>query len=100
LIKYTAFATTVLSGPHPVVANAVYLINALRPKARYAAIMGSYGWGSNMVDQLKHLMTNLKTEYLDPVLVRGMPKEPDYKLLDDLAKNIAQKHESLTLAKA
>ena len=91
---------TVLSGPHLVVANAVYLINALRPKARYAAIMGSYGWGSNMVDQLKHLMTNLKTEYLDPVLVRGMPKEPDYKLLDDLAKNIAQKHESLTLAKA
>ncbi len=36
---------TVLGGPHPNVAYAAYLVSALRPKARFATVIGSYGWG-------------------------------------------------------
>ena len=36
---------TVHVGPHPSVFSATHLANALRPKLKYAAIIGSYGWG-------------------------------------------------------
>ncbi|VAX34220.1 Flavodoxin, partial [hydrothermal vent metagenome] len=34
---------TVLAGPHPYAVNAAFLTNALRPKARFLSIIGSYG---------------------------------------------------------
>jgi len=37
---------TVLTGAHPKVVYAVYLTNALRPKLKFASIIGSYGWGA------------------------------------------------------
>jgi flavorubredoxin len=42
----------VLAGAHPNVVHAVYLANALRPKLRFASIIGSYGWGGRIVKQL------------------------------------------------
>ena len=36
---------TVLFGPHPQIVYATYLANMLRPKTRYASVIGSYGWG-------------------------------------------------------
>jgi flavorubredoxin len=51
---------TVLVGPHPNVVYAVYLANALRPKLKLASIIGSYGWGSRMVEQIKGMVPNLK----------------------------------------
>ena len=43
---------TVLIGPHPNVAYAAFLANALRPKLKFASIIGSYGWGSKAVEQI------------------------------------------------
>ena len=43
---------TVLTGPHPSVAYAAYLANALRPKLKFVSVMGSYGWGGRMLDQI------------------------------------------------
>jgi len=40
---------TVLVGPHPTTVYATYLVNALRPKLKYASVIGSYGWGSRML---------------------------------------------------
>ncbi|MFW6139479.1 MAG: FprA family A-type flavoprotein, partial [Spirochaetota bacterium] len=37
---------TVHVGPHPVVFYAAHLANALRPKLKYASVVGSYGWSS------------------------------------------------------
>jgi len=34
---------TVLTGPHPLAVYVAYLANALRPKTKYASIIGSYG---------------------------------------------------------
>ncbi len=83
---------TVLVGPHPNVAYAAFLANALRPKLRFVSVIGSYGWGSKAVEQLSGMIPNLKVEVLDPVISRGFPKEADFKALDNLANTIAEKH--------
>ncbi len=83
---------TVLGGPHPNVVYAVYLANALRPKLRFASIIGSYGWGGRMVEQIRGMMSNLKMELLDPVVIKGVPKEEDFKALDRLADEILNNH--------
>ena len=88
-------SSTVLAGPHPHVASAAYLINALRPKTRYAAIIGSYGWGGNMVEQLKNFISNLKVELFEPVVVKGCPRTEDFQKLDMLSENIALRHKGL-----
>jgi len=83
---------TVLVGPHPNVAHAAFLANALRPGLQFVSIIGSYGWGSKAVEQLKGMIPNLKAEVLAPVLSKGFPGEEDFKALDNLASTIAQKH--------
>jgi len=83
---------TVHVGPHPNVAYAAFLANALRPKLQFASIIGSYGWGSRAVEQLTGMIPNLKVEVLDPVISKGFPKEEDFKALDNLAGTIAEKH--------
>ena len=84
---------TLIFGPHPQVVYAVYLANLLRPKARYATVIGSYGWGGKTVDTLKDMLGRLKVEFLEPVYVRGYPKEVDFTALDRLADDIQKKHE-------
>jgi|TARA_B100000315_G_scaffold254342_1_gene295180 flavorubredoxin len=83
---------TVLAGAHPMVVSAVFLANALRPKLRFASIIGSYGWGGRTVEQLTSMLSNLKIELLEPVFVKGFPKAVDLRALDNLATTIAQKH--------
>jgi flavorubredoxin len=83
---------TVLVGPHPNVAYAAFLANALRPRLQFVSIIGSYGWGSKAVEQLTGMIPNLKAEVLSPVLSKGFPREEDFKALDNLASTIATKH--------
>jgi len=83
---------TVLAAAHPLVAYAAILANALRPKVQFASIIGSYGWGGKAVDQLLSLVPNLKVEVLDPVIVKGYPREVDLQAIDALAALIAEKH--------
>jgi len=85
-------APTVLVGPHPNVAHAAFLANALRPSLQFISIIGSYGWGSRAVEQLSGMIPNLKVEVLAPVLSKGFPREEDFKALDNLANTIAEKH--------
>jgi len=88
---------TVLVGPHPNVVYAVYLANALRPKAMFASIIGSYGWGSRMVERITEMLSNLKVELLEPVVARGFPKEEDFGALNRLADEILDKHKQHNL---
>ncbi len=83
---------TVLGGAHPLAANAAFLVNALRPNLKFATIIGSFGWGSRAIEQVTGMLTNLKLELLDPVYIKGNPREDDFKALDKLADSIAQKH--------
>ena len=86
---------TVLGGAHPLAMYATYLVNALRPKTRFVSVIGSYGWGGRMVEQLKDTLKNLKVELLEPVLAKGYPTKEDFKLLDKLADDIRSKHDEL-----
>ncbi|NQT65848.1 MAG: FprA family A-type flavoprotein [FCB group bacterium] len=88
---------TVLMGPHPSVAYAAFLANMLKPKAKFATVIGSYGWGGKMVEKIVGMLGNLKVELLSTVMVKGFPKENDFRTLDDLADEIQEKHKSLNL---
>ncbi len=88
-------SSTVLAGAHPQIIYLTYLINALRPKLRYATIIGSYGWGGKMVEDIKSMLNNLKAELIEPVIIKGYPKEEDYKSLSKLAEEIIKRHQSL-----
>lgn len=83
---------TVQIGPHPAVVSATYLANALKPKLKYAAIIGSFGWGTKAVEHLSGMISNLKVEVLGANLCKGYPKEKDFADLDQLAESIAAKH--------
>ena len=83
---------TVLAGPHPNAVSAAYLANALRPKAKFASIIGSYGWGGRMVERITETLSSLKVELLEPVVIKGFPTEDDFRALDRLADDIAEKH--------
>ncbi len=86
---------TVLAGAHPAVAHAAFLANALRPKTRFASIIGSYGWGGKAVENLAASLGNLKVELLETVLAKGYPQDKDYQALDKLAAAIAEKHRGI-----
>jgi len=83
---------TILAGPHPYAAYGAFLANAIRPKAKFLSIIGSYGWGGKTVEILAGMIPNLKVEVIDPVLCKGVPSTDDLKALDDLATTIAEKH--------
>ena len=83
---------TVLAGPHPLAAYAAFLANALRPKAKYLSIIGSYGWGGKTVEALAGMIPNLKVEVLEPVLCKGLPQDDAFAALDRLADDIVRKH--------
>ncbi|MEN6379500.1 MAG: FprA family A-type flavoprotein [Methanofastidiosum sp.] len=90
-------ASTMLVGPHPLAYYATYLVNAVRPKTRFVSIIGSYGWGGNTVEVLKGLISNIKVELVEPVYIKGYPKENDFKSLDKLAEEINKKHKEIGL---
>jgi flavorubredoxin len=86
---------TILAGAHPLALYAAILANALRPKTRFASIIGSYGWGGKMLEQITEALPNLKLQFLDPVVARGRPKKADILALDRLADEIATMHRKI-----
>ncbi len=89
---------TVLGGPHPTVLAAVHLAAALKPKLRFATVIGSYGWGGKTVEQIADAISRADIEILAPVLCKGLPREPDFAALDSLADVVAAKHGELGLS--
>ncbi|MGD2143694.1 MAG: FprA family A-type flavoprotein [Anaerolineae bacterium] len=83
---------TVHVGPHPLAVYAAHLTNILRPKLKFATVIGSYGWSTRVVEQVAGLTPNLSVEFLDPVLCQGLPREVDFAALEGLAATIAGKH--------
>ncbi len=86
---------TILAGPHPNIIYAAYLVKVLRPKLRFGSIIGSFGWAGKTVEILADIISSLKLEIIEPVIVKGYPKESDFKLLDGLADGILSRHKEL-----
>ena len=89
----------VLAGPHPAAVSAAYLAGLLRPKAKFVAFIGSYGWGGVLTGKLEEALSNLKCEKLETVLVKGKPRKEDFERLDVLIDAIYEKHKGLGLVK-
>jgi len=90
---------TLLFGPHPLVANAAFITNLIRPKAKFATVIGSYGWGGKTVETLKGMLNHLSVEILDPVYVKGAPDSASLRKLEALADRIAGKHREAGILK-
>jgi flavorubredoxin len=86
---------TVHVGPHPLVAYAVHLANALRPKLKYASIIGSYGWATKAVEHIAAAIPNLNVEVIPPVLCKGLPGNQDLEAISNLSAEIAKRHAGL-----
>ena len=89
---------TVLTGAHPSVVYAAYLANALRPKLKFASLIGSYGWGGRMTEIITGMLKNLKVDIIAPVIIKGYPKKDDLQALDNLADAILEKHKKAGIA--
>ncbi len=86
---------TVLFGPHPQVVYATYLANMLKPKMRFASVIGSYGWGGQATETIVKMLSHVKIELIEPVMVKGLPDESTFKALERLADTIAEKHRGI-----
>ena len=88
-------ASMVLAMPHPYAFFGVYLTNALRPNVKFMSILGSYGWGGNLVCKIEENTNRLQAEKLDYITVKGRAKQEDLERIDALAHTIAQKHKEI-----
>lgn len=91
-------ASMVLASPHPVAANAAYVANLLKPKAKFASFIGSYGWGGDLFNKLAAMLPNLKIQVIEPVLIKGKPTAADFEKLDNMANAIFEAHKKLGIA--
>lgn len=83
---------TVLTGPHPMVVEPIFLLNALKPNIKFIGLIGSYSWGTMIGTIVTNMLFNMKdVPILSPVLAKGYPKEPDFKALDNLVTEVIQK---------
>lgn len=83
-----------LMGLHPNIVLAAYILNTLRPRTKYVGVIGSFGWGNKMVNQLTEMLKDLKVEYLPPLLVKGDPGQEEQEQIETLAGEILQLHQS------
>ncbi len=83
-------APTVLAGPHPIVAYAAMILNALRPATRFVGFIGSYGWGGKTEEILKSLISNLRYTDAGTVFIKGVLKEEGRARLSSLADKILE----------
>ncbi|MBQ9245391.1 FprA family A-type flavoprotein [bacterium] len=87
----------VLTGPHPAAFNTAYLASVLRPKAKIASFIGSFGWGGNLFGKMAEMLAPLKLDIIEPIQVKGQAKPEDYAKLDNMADEIYKKHKELGL---
>lgn len=85
----------VLAGPHPMAVNVAYLAAVLRPKAKFASLLGSYGWGGNLFGLIADMLKPLKLDLIEPLQVKGKPTAEDFEKLDEMAEQIYEKHKSI-----
>lgn len=87
----------VLAGPHPASVNVAYIASVLKPKAKFASLVGSYGWGGKLFDLLADILGKLRLDIIEPIQVKGCLTKEDFKKLDNMVESIVEKHKSVGL---
>lgn len=60
-------------------------------------IIGSFGWGTNMLKYFQDLLIGMEVELIEPVIIEGYPKQKDFEKLKNLSEKIFEKHKNLNL---
>ncbi len=82
---------TVLNGLHPQALYAASLVKVLRPPAKYAAVLSSFGWSGGAVKQALEILGPTKIEVVGAVDVNGRPTAEDLKKVEELARSLVEK---------
>jgi len=84
-------APTVLGGAHPLAVYVAYLVKALKPPAKFGAVLSSYGWGGGAIENIQEVLGPSKLEIVGALEINGPPSEENIKQIVDLGKTIANK---------
>lgn len=90
-------SSVIMASLHPVAVNTAFLIDRLKPKAKFAAVIGSYGWSPGPLQKAAELLPAWKVDIVGAVITKGHPKEDALAELDALADTIAAKHKAAGL---
>jgi len=82
---------TVLAGAHPLAMYAAYLTKALRPPAKFAIVLSSYGWGGGAIKHIQETLGPTKMEIVGAMEINGPPTETDTEKIAGLGKTLATK---------
>jgi len=90
-------SSVIMAALHPVAVSTAFLLDRLKPKAKFAAVIGSYGWSPNPLKNAAELLPSWKVEVVGAVIAKGHPKADALAELDALADTIAAKHRAAGL---
>ncbi|NOU36907.1 MAG: FprA family A-type flavoprotein [Kiritimatiellaceae bacterium] len=90
-------SSVIMAALHPVAVNTAFLLDRLKPKAKFAAVIGSYGWSPGPLQKAAELLPSWKVEVVGAVIAKGHPKADALAELDTLADTIAAKHRAAGL---
>ncbi|MEW6386010.1 MAG: FprA family A-type flavoprotein [Thermodesulfobacteriota bacterium] len=82
---------TVLGGMHPLALFGAYLVKALRPPAKYGAVLSSYGWGGGALRQISEILSGTNIELAGAVEVLGPPTAETLEQVEGLGHKLAGK---------
>ena len=88
-------SSVVMAALHPFAVNTAFLLDRIKPKAKFVAVFGSYGWSPGPLKKAAELLPSLKVEVVGAVLAKGHPKDDVLEELGELAGTIAAKHKEL-----
>jgi flavorubredoxin len=84
-------APTVLGGAHPLAMYATYLAKVLRPPAKFAVILTSYGWSGGAMKHIQETLGPTKMEIVGTLEINGPPTETDINKVVEYGKILARK---------
>lgn len=87
---------TFLGGFHPNVAQALFVLNALRPKAKIIGYLGSNEWGGHVVSDLHNATKGFtKAKVIEPLIIKGKADKANFHDIDKYVDTIVNEHENL-----
>jgi flavorubredoxin len=92
-------SSVIMAALHPLAVYTAFLLDRLKPKAKFAAVIGSYGWSPNPLKKAGELFPSWKVDVVGSVIAKGNPGDETMIELDALADTIAAKHREAGLLK-
>lgn len=90
-------ASVMMAALHPLAVYTAFLLDRLKPKAPFAAVIGSYGWSPGPLKNAAELFASWKPELAGSVIAKGHPGPQALAELDALAESIAARHRAAGL---